>query len=136
MIDQDGRQRLEGDLEQGMHATMESVNWVCGDLFKEEHEWVTQLTLSESEGLILADLEYNLDVPCVMQWALLWFTAPPPSNCTTRRMGYQKICSTKRKTLPLNGPAGNDTGVLHYSSYPNWGSDDSDGTFGRRALGH
>ena len=59
---------------------MESVNWVCEDLFKEEHEWVTQLTLSESEGLILADLEYNLDVPCVMRWAFLWFTAPSRSN--------------------------------------------------------
>ena len=72
--------KLEGDLEQRMQAIMESVNWVCEDLFKEEHEWVTQLTLSESEGLILVDLEYNLDVPCVMQWAHLWFTAPFRSN--------------------------------------------------------
>ena len=53
VTDRDGRQRLEGDLEQRMHAIVESWNWVCEDLFKEEHEWVTQLTMSESEERIL-----------------------------------------------------------------------------------
>ena len=48
VTERDGRQRLEGDLEQRMQAIVESVNWVCEDLFKEEHEWVTQLTMSES----------------------------------------------------------------------------------------
>ena len=41
VTDQDGRHRLEGDLEHRMHAIMDSVNWVCEDLFKEEHESVT-----------------------------------------------------------------------------------------------
>ena len=50
VTDRDGRQRLEGDLEQRMQGIMECVNWVCEDLFKEEHEWVTQLTMSESRG--------------------------------------------------------------------------------------
>ena len=59
---------------------MESVNWVCEDVFKEEHDRVTQVTISDCEDRVLADLDNNIDVPCVVQWALLWFTAPSRSN--------------------------------------------------------
>ena len=80
VTEQDGRQRFEGDLEQRMLAVMESVSCVCEEIFKDEHEWVTQLTMSEWEDRILADLDCNMDIPCVVQWALLWFTAPSRSN--------------------------------------------------------
>ena len=84
-------------LENARHN--ESLNWVCEDLFKEEHEWVTQMTISESEGLILADLCCNLDVPCVMQWAFWWCTAPSRSNlfheeCGTSDDMFHKVTST------------------------------------------
>ena len=41
------------DLERRLPASMESVNLVCEDAFKEAHEWVTQLTISEWEERIL-----------------------------------------------------------------------------------
>ena len=34
VTEQDGRQRLEGNLEQRMHAIMESMNLVCEDLYQ------------------------------------------------------------------------------------------------------
>ena len=63
-----------------MLTIMESVNWVCEDAFNDQHEWVTQLTMSEWEEHVLVDLDYDIDVPCVVQWALLWFSAPSRSN--------------------------------------------------------
>ena len=71
---------LKNELQRRFMTIMESVNWVCEDAFKEEHEWVTQCTISEQEDRILADLGYNFDDPCVIQWALLWFSAPSRSS--------------------------------------------------------
>ena len=67
--EQDGCQRLEGGLEQRLLAIVESVNWVCEDVFKEEHERVTQVTISDWEDRVLADLVNNIDVPSVVQWS-------------------------------------------------------------------
>ena len=48
---------------------MESVNWVCEDVFKEEHDWVTQVTISDWEDRVLAVRDNNFDVPSVVQWS-------------------------------------------------------------------
>ena len=57
---------------------MESVNWVCEEVL-EEHEWVSPYTISLKEE-VLREMEKELDVPCVVQWRFLWFTAPSRLN--------------------------------------------------------
>ena len=42
-----GRQQSEENLQWRLLAIMESANWVREDAFNEEHEWVTQITISE-----------------------------------------------------------------------------------------
>ena len=46
---------------------MESVSWVCEDAL-EDHEWVTQLSVTLKENEILVALNYDIGVPCVIQW--------------------------------------------------------------------
>ena len=57
----------------------ESVNWVREEAF-EGHEWVSELTISRMEEHALVDLEYDIDIPCVVQWGLLWFSASSRLN--------------------------------------------------------
>ena len=112
VTEQDGRQRLEGDLEQRMHAIVESWNWVCEDLFKEEHEWVTQLTMSEWEERILADLDYNLDIIGVMRCASLWFTAPSRSNLYHEEHGAQEDIFHKATNTAIQWACGQTFGFF------------------------
>ena len=62
-------------LRRRMLSIMESVNWVCDEAL-EEHEWVSPLTISLKEEEVLAELDYEIDLLCVVQWGFLWFTAP------------------------------------------------------------
>ena len=56
-------------------GSTESVRWVCEDALW-EHEWVTELNVLLKENEILEALHYDLDVPCSIQWRLLWFSPP------------------------------------------------------------
>ena len=52
-------------LKRRMLSILESVNWVCEDAL-EEHEWVSPLTNSlkeEEEEVLLAELDYEIDIP-------------------------------------------------------------------------
>ena len=52
---------------------MESVNLVC-DGALEDHEWVSETTISMQENAILVALNYVIDVPC------LWFSSRSQLN--------------------------------------------------------
>ena len=55
---------------------MLSVNWVCEGAF-DDHEWVSENTIAmQVEGVMGRDLDYGLCIPCVVQWSMLWFSAP------------------------------------------------------------
>ena len=56
-------------------TVMECVSWVTED-FVWEHEWVTEPNVLWKENDILEALNYDIDVPCPLQWRLLWFSAP------------------------------------------------------------
>ena len=73
-VEHDSKQEY---LKRRMLSILESVHWVCEDAL-EEHEWVSPLTISliEEEEVLLAELDYEIDIPCVVQWRFLWFTAP------------------------------------------------------------
>ena len=60
-------------------SILEAVNWVCDDAL-DEHVWVSELTISCQEAKILDALQYDLANPCIVQWRVLWFQAPPSFN--------------------------------------------------------
>ena len=56
------------------------TNWVCAGTFV-DHEWVSSRTIIQQEQDILSvALDFEIDVPCVVQWSLLWFSAPTNLN--------------------------------------------------------
>ena len=74
----DGQETTQNFFKRKMMSIMESVNWVCEEVL-EEHEWVSQLNISLKQEEVLRELDYEIDVPCVVQWGFLWFTAPSRS---------------------------------------------------------
>ena len=55
------------ELRQMLKIIMESVSWVTED-FLWEHEWVTETNVVLKENGILEALNYDIDVPCPLQW--------------------------------------------------------------------
>ena len=67
------------DLRSILAIIIESVSWVTED-FLWDHEWITETKVTVKESLILVALHYDIEVPCPLQWALLWFSAPTNLN--------------------------------------------------------
>ena len=67
------------DLHHTLGIIVESVCWVTGVLLW-EYEWITETNVSLKENFILEALNYDIDVPCPLQWRLLWFSAPTNLN--------------------------------------------------------
>ena len=67
------------DLRQTLKIIMESASWVTED-FLWEHEWVTETNVVLKENDILEALKYDIDVPCPLQWGLLWFGTVKPQQ--------------------------------------------------------
>ena len=61
-----------------MLSIMESVSRVCVEALK--NEWVSPLTIFLKEEEMLAELDCEIDMPCVVQWGFLWFPAPSRLN--------------------------------------------------------
>ena len=59
------------------------VDWVCAGTF-DDHEWVSKRTIAEQEKeeVMSRDLDYESCIPCVVQWSMLWFSAPTRLNQT------------------------------------------------------
>ena len=62
-----------------LSITVESVCWVTEDSLW-DHEWITETKVTMKENLILDALHYDIEVPCPLQWALRWFSAPTNLN--------------------------------------------------------
>ena len=67
------------DLRRILTSISECVCWVCADALR-EHEWVTETNVLWKENEILEALNCDLDVPCSLQWQLLWFSSPSRLN--------------------------------------------------------
>ena len=63
----DGQETKKHFLKRRMLSIMKSANWVCEEVL-EEHEWGSPLTISlkEKEEEVLMELDYELDVLCVV----------------------------------------------------------------------
>ena len=76
----DGRKRDPPlDLQPILAIIIESVSWVTEELLW-DHEWITETKVAMKEKLILEALHHDIEVPCPLQWALLWFSAPTNLN--------------------------------------------------------
>ena len=58
---------------------VESVSWVTED-FLWDHEWITETKVTMKENVILEALHCDIEVPCPLQCASLWFSAPTNLN--------------------------------------------------------
>ena len=67
------------DLESIPGIIVASVTGVTeGSLW--EHEWITDTNVTLKENDILEALDYEIDVPCPLQWRVLWLSAPTNLN--------------------------------------------------------
>ena len=55
------------------------TNWVCAGAFV-DHEWVSSRTIFQHTRSLSMVLDFKIDNPCVVQWSLLWFSAPTNLN--------------------------------------------------------
>ena len=68
------------EMEEYLKKRMLHTNWVCAVTF-EDHEWVSESTTSKHvEDMLGMELDYENVIPCVVQWSLLWFSAPTRLN--------------------------------------------------------
>ena len=71
----DGQEPTQEEMMRNLSTIMESASWVCEDALR-DNEWVTEHNVILKENENLEALNYDLDVPCVIQWGLLWFSSP------------------------------------------------------------
>ena len=62
------------------------VNWVCEGTFDDD-EWVSESTIAMQEEEMGRELGCEICVPCVVQWCMLWFSAPIRLNQTLEDEG-------------------------------------------------
>ena len=48
----------------------------------DDHQWVSESTFAEQEEVMSRDLDYEICIPCVVQWSMLSFSAPTLLNRT------------------------------------------------------
>ena len=64
-----------------MNSIIEAISWVCAGIL-EGHDWISEFSLSMQESNILETLNHDIEVPCVVQWEMLWFLRRPVSSTT------------------------------------------------------
>ena len=52
---------------------------MCDDAL-DDHVWVSELTISCQEAKVLEAQQQDLAIPCIVQWRMLWFSAPSSLN--------------------------------------------------------
>ena len=63
-----------------MLSIMLCTNWVCAGTFV-DHVWVSESTISQHvEEVLGMELDYEIGIPCVVQWSMLWISAPTRLN--------------------------------------------------------
>ena len=61
--------------EERRKRLIQDMNRICNRV-GEEHVWVSEFHLAVQEQKILEKLQYDIEIPCVWKWCLLWFAAP------------------------------------------------------------
>ena len=77
-----GRQILDRVQEEYLRKRIMSIMLLLKlGLCRGAYEWVSSRIIFQQEKEILSmALDFNFDIPCVVQWNLLWFSAPTDLN--------------------------------------------------------
>ena len=54
---------------------MEATSSACA-YCQHNHYWITEFSLTVQETFILEAVNYDIDIPCIVQSEMLWFSAP------------------------------------------------------------
>ena len=73
-----GQNHIEGFRNQKKNSIMEAITCFCARI-QHNHEWISEFSLVFQKNKILA-LNYDVDVPCIVQWEMLWCSAPTSLN--------------------------------------------------------
>ena len=121
-------------LKRRMLSILLCVNLVCAAAF-DDHEWVSESTIAEQEEVMGRELGYEICIPCVLQWGMLWFSAPRQLNQTLeggeiRSAKYHEVLNmaiAEAISLPIGGSHTPQTcmlttvaAVLHRTPNRNW----------------
>ena len=52
----------------------------CGDDAFDEQVWLSARTILLQEAKVLEALQYDFEIPCIVQWGMPWFSAPTSVN--------------------------------------------------------
>ena len=67
---------MEEYLKQRLMSIMLCTIWICAGTF-DDHEWVSESAITQHEEEVMGmELDYEIGVPCVVQWCMLRFSAP------------------------------------------------------------
>ena len=69
-------------LKRRMLSIMLCVSWVCAGTL-DDHEWLSESTIAEQEVVVMSrELDFEICFPCMVQWSIMWFSAPTRINQT------------------------------------------------------
>ena len=58
-----------------MDSITEPVKGAC-EILCEDHEWIPQNSVVLPENQVLKSLNFDIEVPCVVQWEMFWYFSP------------------------------------------------------------
>ena len=70
---QDPAPEMEEYLKERLMTIMLCTNCVCVGTF-DIREWVSESTITEKEEVMDQVLDYEICIPCVVQWCMIWFS--------------------------------------------------------------
>ena len=77
-----------------LHSITEAINktwdFICGT-----HEWIQESSVQVQECRIMWFLQDDIEVPCITQWRLLWYSAQSHLNKILIRIGALRACYDK-----------------------------------------
>ena len=65
---------------------METVSEVC-EHGVDEHVWESEQTVPLQEAIVFEALQYDMEIPCTVQWRMVRFSAPISLNNELRNHG-------------------------------------------------
>ena len=77
-----------------LHSVTEAINKTWAVLHGADG-WSQQDSMELQECKLLKSLQYDIDVPCIIQWELLWQSARSHLNEVLIKIGHFKKCCEK-----------------------------------------
>ena len=74
-----GHSHMQNFIINKLRSILEAVSWVCDDAC-DDHVLVSEMTIARQKAKVLEAFQYDIEIPCVVQWVILWFSAPASLN--------------------------------------------------------